>query len=103
MSTLTAPGSDSEQFHHHQILSIFVHFGFPISGCVQRGYNPEGKAENSKAPSCKTKITAATPKSLQILFVGSQWLHANHLLAPMGLPNARDCPHSLAPRNAASV
>lgn len=88
-----APGP--ERMHHHQSLSIFIHYGF--APC-QFGVKPDGTYEPSHE-TCEREVTKETPKFLEVLFVGSQWLHANWLLPPMAFPNARNCPHDLAPQH----
>lgn len=91
-----APGP--ERMHHHQLLSIFIHYGFEP---CQYGVNPDGSYEPGPPgfETCEQDVTPETPKFLEVFFVGSQWLHANWLLGPMAFPNARNCPHDLAPEH----
>lgn len=91
-----APGPES--MHHHQALSIFIHYGF--APC-QFGVDVDGSFEPGPPgyETCEQEVTIDTPKFLEVLFTGSQWLHGNWLLAPMALPNARNCPNDLAPEH----
>merc|ERR1712176_881470 len=85
------PGA--ETFHHHQQLSIFIHYGFPP---CQVGIDTDGKSE-SVLPSCAKTLTPDSPMTFEVLFTGPQWIHSNWLLPPMAWPHARNCPHELAP------
>jgi len=85
------PGA--ETYHHHQQISIFVQYGAPP---CQIGIDEDGSADTSEE-GCNKTVTPETPKLLQVLFTGPQWLHSNWLLPPMAFHNARNCPHKLAP------
>lgn len=88
-----APGA--ETYHHHEQLSIFVHYGFPP---CQLGIDVDGTVDaDDNDTSCVNTVTPETPKFMEVLFTGKQWLHSNWLLPPMAFPNARNCPHELAP------
>jgi hypothetical protein len=90
-----APVPGAERYHSHQVLSIFIHYGFPP---CQAGFTPDGKLEaDSSYPACLSTITPSTPGELEVLFVGTQWLHANRMTKVMGYPLARNCPHDQAP------
>lgn len=85
------PGA--ETYHHHQQLSIFVHYGFRP---CQLGIDTDGKFPTD-LDNCSTTFTPDTPMTFEVLWTGPQWLHSNWLLPPMAWEHARNCPHDEAP------
>merc|ERR1711972_90777 len=70
--------------------------GYGFDPPCQYGIDEDGTVDASAA-GCATTVTPESPKTLDVLFTGPQWLHSNWLLRPMAFDNARNCPHELAP------
>lgn len=83
-----------EQYHSHRKLSIFVSWGIDL---CQDDHKYDGKVVHVGAPDCATTYNASMPQKLDVIFMSSEWLHANVLFKPMSLPQSPNCPHNLAP------
>lgn len=86
--------SHQEQFHSHRALSIFVVWGIDI---CQDNHKYDGTFTHAGAANCAKTYNATMPKTLRVIFMSTEWLHANVLYKSMNLLQSPNCPHHLAP------